>query len=596
MRRALVFVLLALTLASTAHAQSSTGKFAVFMQWPGSSGKAEKSTGVRSFGGNGYVSQTNAVLTKMLGRMGVPYTIFDLADSAGGWARVMGATRPAGTADSTWFRQKGYIGQIFVLTAIETNSAPIRFFTDGASQRGTFAASPLAGWSTPTLCFVSGIANNSDSSFTCGIESANGASGAAGLLRYWFHDNGDSVAFLPTSSGSFPNAYLYNLEPSQSADVTRLVDMDTLSNGNGVAAWRYKSNVYYVSTTVAMAPMWGLYGVSQLFRACNYTPKRKLNVHWSLDHVYPRSGTTWAAATSDTFFTYIRAMNLKFSGLYTGGNLPSSTGNGSGQDNTNTVYLSPKWDAFTSSFPQQSPFMGMPHSHRTILGFSAGGAGANVDLTNFADTATTRGYFNMMERAVSDTMKVRPAKGFYKTIGMPNNQLFYPWVYILTQNSYTDLRVSSTDSIGFPASTNLYRAKRIASGPAFTVTASPTTNWGYAPPSPWWYGDPTDASGRRGLWIHEEFTPLGDQDSTWANVVVIGATNDVNTKNTLWLSGWARAAIYDTDFYFHPQENLIGASNGDQIVNLQMRRTLYFYNRVSNIVTQDPAYRPRTFQ
>lgn len=568
-------VLLAVLFASPAMGQSDTRRVAIWnLQGLGTNGgSSDQTSGVRSSTGHGLVSSTNYVVKLALTRMGVPFTEFNVQDSTGGWAATMRQTRGAGVADSTWFRQQGYFLHIMTFQTALSGAAYYRFFTDAGTNRGVFTGSPLDGNFGITLAFVNGAVNTSDSGYVNGIESIRLPANAAANVRQAFHDNGDSTSWNPASDFS-SNFYYYNLEPSQSADVTRLIDADSIKAatlGNAVIGWKYKKVIYMPVVQVLNAQQ-VIYGLSQAFTDAGYRPRRKLNVHWTLDHVYPNSTKD---AVTDSFFVYVKAMDLKFSAMYTGGFLSTSTGNGAGQSNANNVFQAARWDAF------KDRLYGMPHSHRTNVGLESG---AVYDYTAYTDTATITGYFNMMERAISDTMKVQPAKGYYKTIGLPNNWIHYPHLYMLTQNGYTDMRAAESDSTGHRQ--NLHWGRAVNSGCASCIYADKLF-------LPWWYGDPTDATGRRGIWVHEAQTAIGNADSAWSQVTSL-ISNDINGKNLQWLTTWARAAVWDADIYFHPQDNLAGnASTSNMIMNSPMRRLMYFYNRVKNIVSQEPVYRPK---
>lgn len=548
-----------LLVPSLALAQSDTRKVALFYT-QGSVGEGlDRVTGNMAAGSSEkIISETNDLIRTALDRMGVPYTQFSLPDSAGGWARVMRATRPAGTADSTWFRANGYFMGIVIMNVAGSSDTqePWNFFTDasnangGAAFRGVQRGSPMSGdWGIPIVVWSVQAATSAGAGLSNGIAAARGASSSAALARSAF-SNGDSLSFRGFS-------VIWQKSPAEAANVTPIIYNDTLDATSGaMLAWRYKTSTYYYPTTDYANMPSILLGLAEGFRAAGYVPRRKLNIHMTLDHVFPANTRT---AVSDSFFAYVDKYNLRFSGAI----------KAHANERTETEIMRAGWLARKTRWPAY------PHSH--VVGVGNYFQGSAWNLVTFADTSTLRQRWNFMERAISDTIGFYPARAYERTIGFPGDGVHYPHMYVFAQNGYVAVRAGASDSIGHKAATT---HKRIFSRASTIVNGLGNMQL------PRSYVEPI--SGRL-MWIHDLDSHPSDGDSIWSEVSFT-TFDDVNGKNVKWLGTISRAAISDADVYWHPESNLSGP---DYHMSTFMRRFVYFYGRVKNIVTVEPSYRPK---
>jgi hypothetical protein len=556
--RSLLWGLALVLVASTAHAQSDARWAAVFYNTGNTVQGIDRTTGN---GAGDTVSETNRHVLHFLARTGTPVRFFDYADSANWW-KQLGEAGPTstspGTPDSVRFRRAGCFLLVSVTGDITTgdNVDPLKYFQDGR-QRGSQITSPMSGrWGFPCLFFTTLGDNNVGVPFVNGTISTN----VATHPRFSTHAfaNGDSLGFARLDQWQIQTGYLDS--------ITVLIRSDSLAltgaQGGKMIAWRWKASTYWYPTVAGNNPSIVLLGLAEAFRAAGYVPRQKLNLHWTLDHVYPETHNT---APSDSFWAYNtrngwrQSMAVKAHGLERA-SVPAA--------------MRALWDPKLKA--ARMPHF--PHSH--VNGVGNYYLGTTWNFSTYADTGTIRQRWNFLERAISDTLALPQAQGYERTIGFPGDGVHYPHLYIFAQNGYASIRSTTSDSIGHLS--NINAGKRVHAGPS-TVPSS-------FPPTPWRYVDPVT---RRGIWVHGLYThPTGD-DSTWAlQPGTFG--NDVQGYTYTHLLNVGRSILYDADFYWHPNENLQNpAASTDQPMSVYMRRLTYFLNRIANICTVEPSYRPK---
>jgi hypothetical protein len=558
--RSLLWGLALVLVASTAHAQSDARWAAVFYNTGNTVQGIDRTTGN---GAGDTVSETNRHVLHFLARTGTPVRFFDYADSANWWKQLGEAgalaTSNPGVPDSIRFRQAGCFMVVSVTGDISTgdNADPVKYFQDGR-QRGSQLASPTSGrWGMPCLFFTTTGDNNVGTPFINGAL----ATSVGTHPRFTTHAfaNGDSLALARADQWQIQTAYLDS--------ITVLIRSDSLelsgTSGGKMVAWRWKNSAYwYPVSSGALGSTWVLLGMAEAYRAAGYVPRQKLNLHWTLDHVYPVTHNT---APSDSFWAYNtrngwrQSMAVKAHG----------TERGSVPDAMRALW-DPKLKA--ARMPH------FPHTHVTGVGNYF--LGTTWNFSTYADTGTIRQRWNFMERAISDTLGLPQARGYERTIGFPGDGVHFPHLYMFAQNRYASIRSVTSDSIGHLS--NLNAGRRVFSGPTTTSSSFP--------PIPYRYVDPVT---RRGIWVHGLYSHPGGDDSTWAMQPGTHG-NDIQGYTYTHLLNVGRSILYDADFYWHPNENLQNpASSTDMPMSVYMRRLTYFLNRVKNIVTVEPSYRPK---
>lgn len=566
MRRLLAIALL--LVPALAFAQSDTRKVAIFTFNKDANGAL--SSPVQAATTTDAAYSTDAYLTVMLAleRMGVPYTVFNAADSVGGWRSTMGAARPAGMADSTWFRQNGYFMTYFALPGVgsSTTQIAVKAFQDGRT-RGTYFQSPLSGrWGIPCLVHTYQAANSA------GVPFYNGtAVGTTGLPQAWqsYFANGDSTS----TEAAF--TILFVRQPFQADSVTNIISVgDTSINAGGsrMRAWRWNNNAYYFATqgTYAQAT-WTLLGLAEVFRAAGYAPRRKLNLHMTLDHLYAEGATDYTAP-SDSFLTYARFNKWR--------PVIALKAHGAGSASSEYANAGSATKTIMNRWVNDFRLPVTPHSH--VVGVGNWFQSASWNFSTFADTSTKRARWNDLEEAIADTLGLPLARGYEKTAGLPGDGITYKDLYILAQNDYKNVRVLATDSIGVRPGVDLYAANAVyvgaATGPRYLNL-------------PWPWTDPS--SGKR-IWVHGIASYPGDDDTTWTTMSNRAGNHSVHAYTMSLTEAVARAILYDADYYWHPNYNLQQAAvTTDRPMVLYARRLTYFLGRLSNIVTVDASYRPQ---
>lgn len=556
--RALVAALAALLLATTAHAQSDDRWTAVFYNTGNVTQGTDRTTGN---GVNDSVSETNRHVLHAFNRMGVPIKFFDYADSANWWKQLgeagITSTSP-NTPDSVRFRQAGCFMLVSVTGDITSgdNLDPVKYFQDGR-QRGNQLTSPTSGrWGFPCLFFTTSGDNNA------GVPFLNGAfqTTVGTHPRFTTHAfaNGDSLSYVRDSQ--------WQIQPGYLDSITVLIRSDSLAlsgaQGGKMIAWRWKASAYWYPTAASNNASIVLLGLAEAFRAAGYVPRQKLNLHWTLDHVYPVTHNT---APSDSFWAYNTRNGWR----------QSMAVKAHGDEH---VAVPADMIAFWNPKLRAARMPHFPHSH--VGGVGNYYLGTTWNFSTYADTGTIRQRWNFMERSISDTLGLPQAQGYERTIGFPGDGVHFPHLYMFAQNGYVALRSIVSDSIGHLSSLNAGRRVWIGQ-------ANPASGF---PPQPWRYVDPVT---RRGIWVHGAFSHPGGDDSTWAmQPGTFG--NDVQGYTYTHQLNVGRAILYDADFYWHPNENLQNpASSTDMPMNIYLRRLTYFLNRVKNIVTVEPSYRPK---
>jgi hypothetical protein len=545
--------LLALALShGIAIAQSDTRKVAIFYTNGGSG-----TTGLQSTQGTAETAEANSIVQQLLDGTGTPYTVFLYTDSAGGWASTMGATRPAGMSDAEWFRQNGYLGVVEYYTGVSTAQTleHIRFFTDGVT-RGTQASAPASGlWDMPCVAFTTAANRNAGAGFESGVWT-NFADAAPNAIANAFA-NGDTLAFTATTP--------WRLDPSQAANVTVILHHgDSLATGTATIALKYKNNYSMWYAPSFTRPTTAILALAQMFRDAGYTPRRKLGLHWTLDHIYPdRPNVT---APSDSFLHYVTTYGWRLSAAIKAHGLERVIP---------TDDVKARWNAAKQHFPST------PHSHVDGVGNYFQGTAWN--FSTYADTNIIRGRWNFLERAISDTMGLVLARGYERVAAFPGDGIHYPHLYILAQNGYTDFRAPSSDSIGHAT---LSSKKRVYFSPPTAAHGAGLNN----PRRPFRYTEPVTG---KAILIHGQYSHPGSSDTTWSQIASEFG-NSVNGKAAHNMNNIAKAILADADYYWHPNQNLEGETltgTNNMPISLFVRRFVYFWGRVNNIVEVSPSYK-----
>ncbi len=559
------FLALALLLAAApAFAQSDTRKVALWH-----TNQAVLTTGNMAAGSS--QKAQSEVMTQVevaLRRMGVPFTVFNMRDSTGGWASQMGATRPAGVADSTWFRQNGYMLNIMVLTSLgsSTTTDPVGVFTD-ARVRGNQTGSPMDGtWGTPTIIFSVFATNNAGIPYRSGANGTNSSS-APQFTKGAFADNGDSLSVVIS-----PFYVLSTLPDS----ITKIIHAGDTLDATGVSAkaWRWRNSTYYYSFVDAGNPVPVLIGLADMFWLVGYAPRRKLNLHYTLDHIYPEN--TSYTAPSDSFFAYVRANGWRFSTMVKAHGAAFYPAAGTSEYAGALDPLRVKWNAIA----REMRWPHVPHSH--VVGVGNWMQSTSWNLTTWADSALKRQRWNFLERAISDTLMLPQAQGYERTIGFPSEDVAYPDLDIVAQNGYTDVRCVDTDSIYREPSLRAIRKVNVGQNSASYPAAFPNL--------PHRFFEPTTG---RPIWIHAIMSHPGATGNLWEEQAGLNSS-DIHGYTAANLRLVARAIWADADFYWHPNECLEQAdASTTNPIAVYSRRLTYFLNRIKNICTVEPSYRPK---
>lgn len=571
MRRLLYALALTLAFASPAFAQSDARKVAIFYSQGDEAQLVHRTTG--QTGSAKPYSETMTDAMNALEDMGVPYQVFTLEDSASWWKLLgeSGASRigmsAASLPDSVRFRAAGFFGCLMVMTGADNSYPFFKNFQDGR-QKGSYLCSPLSGrWGIPTICWTDGLENtagypiyNGALLISVGTTSPTGVS----YIRHGFKksttDFGDTL--------DVGRSLKWQVQVGQIDSVDVLIRSDSLgltgSQGGRMSAWKWKASTYYYPTGSAGTSIWTLLGINQLFVAAGYTPRRKLNLHMTLDHPYPESFTD--TAPSDSAWRYINTNRWRFSG--------AMKADGIARTNQNAAMAE-----FWRTRMKTLAIPCYPHSHTTGIGnyFQA----TSWNLTTWADTSLKRQRWNWMESSIADTMGLTIAKGYEKTIGFPGDGVYYPDLYIFAQNKYTDIRSFGSDSLGSQSGAAY---NHVYSGPATANKSSAFPN------EPYPY---IEATSGRTVWVHDLYTHPDASATNWAGV---GSTfsNDIDGKNHAFQSAFTKSILYDADFYWHPNENLQNATGTEMPMSIFLRRMTYILGRLSRIVTVQPSYLNKT--
>lgn len=573
-RRLLLIAALLVAWAAPAGAQSDKRWIAIFAP-QGTLGK----------GGDRYGSADSPVMTKparvvetMLTRMGVPYKVILLPDSAGGWSRQLGDVRDTDEADSTHFRKNGCMGWISFMdnfstgTSLKTYTGEIgEVFTDAEGHTGEQRGSPLDGnWGIPGVIFTKGTGPRSAGGLLCGIT--NNFSLTGHPRNRALFANGDS---LSTESDR-----VFIPEPTEAANFEAIIKSPDYAGDNDsslVLAWAYgtvsKNCLYYsVASDPYQDPKMIMLGVADVLNRAGYKPRRKLNLHIDLDHPYPDLVTTVRAPT-DSLMPYFDRQSWRFGGAVEA--MAFEVRGGLNPDNETTA---PIWKSRSWRWP------GDPHSH-VFMNFYPD---ANTwNLSTFADSATKRDRWNQLVLAIRDTIGHTPARGYEKTATFPDNNIYFPDLYIMASGGYRDIRskgmnsnqAAGLDSIGAPKSQSLRRWQQV---PGPRVDYGTTINsYGL----PYMYIEPKT---NLPLWVHDSVEHPNSGDSTQVSTTDYSVSMEGFASRNL--SGMCRMAIFDGGQYWHPDNNVTSG----RFMSDFFRRFTYFYGRVKNILDVSPIYRPKT--
>lgn len=552
----LALALALLCLPGLALAQSDSRKVAVFWQNGDNIGY---DTQQGQFSNNGIQSYFMQIVLDCLNKMGVPYTIFNLQDSTGGWRSQMGSARPAGTADSTWFRQNGYLGCIFVnqrITLGVDTVQPVKMFTSGTVV-GVQRAGPLGGfWGIPTVAIMQNPANDSSAPWRSGaVQVTEGA----GVNRHkGAFANGDSINLY--------TVYTYRKSETDSCTVTPYIyGGDTLdATGTRMKAWRLNNSTWifpYASGFNSQTVV--LLALSTLFDEADYTVRRKLNFHITDDHVYPNEFT---AGVIDSFYAYMRFNRWKEVGLM--------CAESSSEYQTAPVLARAAVDL------NRDIYAAGPHDHQK---YSAIGSWWSYDLATWADSTKFRERINMAIASISDTLLYNLATGYEAFWVPPGTQLLYAHVPAIIQAGYRYLRTWTTDSTGVSA--NFSYPLKLTNPTSFGYTAGYNAQ---SIPSPYLYCDPVT---KQLVWIVFSTSSIGSDDEVWADVPY-NTVNAIEDKMSRFLGFMANMTIYDADWYWHSEQNLKGnaGAGSDLFMAAHMRHLTYLMGRIKNICTVKPIF------
>ena len=567
MRRLLLTLALLVAGAAPVGAQSDDRWVAIFAPQGtlGKGGDRYGDPGI-AFGKNPHVVET------MLRRMGVPFKVILLPDSAGGWARQIGDTRDTDEADSTHFRKNGCLGWVSFMTdhsqatSLKGFTGEIRaVFTDAEGNTGVQRGSPTDGnWGIPGVMFLSSTGPTAVSGLLTGVTSGYGVSGHA-RNRSLFA-NGDSI--------STDNVCAHLPAAGEAANFTSLInlpDYDASGDSLPTIAWLYKTSTLYYSVSVDpyMDPKMLMLGIADLFNRAGYTPRRKLNLHIDLDHPYPDA--TVQTAPSESLFKYTDAMvgQWKF-----GGAIEAHASETTGGANPDDPTLAARWKLRSAQWP------GDPHSHQYMNFFPNS---STWNLSTFADSATKRARWNELVLAIRDTIRHVPARGFEATATFPDNNVYFPDLFIMASAGYTNIRsksytTSGPDSLGTPASVNLRRWQQV---PGPRTGSDPIATYGL----PYAYIEPKT---NKLLWVHDSVEhPISSDSLSTASTNFSVSMEGFASRN---LASMARMAIWDGGQYWHPDLNV---TRGRFMADFY-RRFTYFYGRTKNILDVSPVYLPKT--
>lgn len=565
MRRAILLAALLIASAAPAWAQSDSRWVAIFAP-EGTIGKG----GDRYGDPNEWMGKTPHVVETIFRRMGVPYKVILLPDSAGGWSRQIGDTRDVDEADSTHFRKNGCMGWVSFMnafsvgTSLKTFTGEIRgVFTDAEGNRGVQRGCPLDGdWGIPGVMFIAG-SPVAGGTLLSGIASTYGVSG---------HPRNRSL-FVNGDSLSTDNTVAYLPAAGEAANFTPIIntpDYDASGDSLPVNAWRYKTSTLYYSVTCDpyMDPKMILLGLADLFDRAGYRPRRKLNLHTDLDHPYPDA--TVETAPSESLFAYLDAYSVQWR---FGGAIEAHASETTGGANPDDPVLAGMWKSRSSRWP------GDPHSHQYMNFYPNS---TTWDLSTFADSATKRARWNELVLAIKDTIRHVPARGYEMTATFPDNNVYFPDLYIMASAGYRDIRsksfASGPDSTGAAKTVNLRRWQQV---PGPRPGSNPFSTYGL----PYAYIEPKT---NRLLYVHDsvESPTSSDSLSTAATDFSISMEGFASRN----LSSMARMAIWDGGYYWHPDLNV---TRGRFMADFY-RRFTYYFNRVKNILEVTPVYQPRT--
>jgi hypothetical protein len=574
--RWLLFALALLVLPAVAMGQSDTRKVAVFTHNAdgSTSSKDTPTTGNTADAVFEGVSQGHAMTLHLLDRMGVPYQVFNFADSAG-WGVGDGAA-----SDSAWFREQNYMGVITVVNLPGSSSGTgdesyDYFVNETAGDNGKQAASPLSGkWSIPCVVVVVERAYRIAGQMDPGTWSFI-SSGAQDDKYTAAFSNGDSLEMHHRK---------HTIDPSQTVEVI-LASGDTLDgSGSFTRAWKLEDSAYFylVGTASATGPFENpvpiIMGLSKMFDVAGYTPARKLNLHLTIDHTIPPRDN----AQTDSMYAYFRALKATHSApIETGSNLrryqtvPAITSGG--------VKIRTTYDDVVRG--------AHPHSHEQCYGRFVGQACyPNLTAWDFSDTTTKRQRWNFQEAALSDTMYLPIPRGPYRSVLVPGGTgggLTDLDVYIVIENGYQHLRSLSAgangDSVG-----HFGQFRRIAYsgvGPTSSdhMVKRPRTQGAGG-------GGATRKEGQ--IWIQRPITAPAGADTTWGMFQTSNSdfANFYYGSLGKWLRLIGQAMAYDLDMYWHE----INSLGPDDLLSPPMRRLLYLYGRCNNVMTIDARFQPTT--
>ena len=512
--------LLLLLVPSLAFGQSDTRKVAIFV-YNGQAGQ-----GTDSWTSTLGPAQAYAVAMRIFDQTGTPYTVFDFADSAR-WG--MGTAGSTAASDSAWFREQGYMGLFYATRDLSSGQTlePVKFFgNEHTASRGRYEAAPASGrWKIPTVvisCQQSD--NNSAIPFYNGIKGAT-VPGVATEMAGAFA-NGDSIEW-------WTGNYQTILEPSQSDSLTRLIySGDTLSSaGSSVKAWLWDPDQdgegvwYYASGTTAsdaadVQPIPVLLAIEKLFERADYTPKRKLAFHFTVDHPFPGRVTTGSAAEVDSFLTYVRAGDMKITAPVKANALERGT------------YSD---QASLDLIANKQHFRSHPHSHVTGVGNYT--FATSYDQFTFSDTTRLWQRWNDMEEYLADTLNFVPARGAERVLCLPNTSMNYHQLYGAAQLGYYSVRAELNDSLNTQVTGNSQRdIVRVAVGNS----------------EPFRWTEPV--TGKQ-MWVHGQFSKPTASDTTWTAYTGTSGTSD-GSKREAYTRAIARSIVYGTDFFWHINANM----------------------------------------
>lgn len=534
------------------------------------------------------IAEVHAMVRQELDRRGVPHMSFTFGDSLGGWRKSLGLAtgRPAGVADTTWLRQNGFMGVILVIPDMTTGASAdaIRFMTGGtAASRGAQAGSWLDGSGGIPVTVISPYIDNN-----AGFPFVNGASTVPVFIgdwalnsRHYFSDNGDSVAMIIDP--------VMQMDRNFQSDVTQIVASgDSSSGGVKMSAWRYKNSVeYFVGVTTRTRPTMILIAMSRFFTRAGYIPMRKTTFHWTMDHLYPEN--TYNEAASDSFLAYINANKWRLQVPFKAHGVGSNTSEYLNSDpNGNFPQMRLKWNEVA----KRLRWPVHPHSHVNGVGnyFNGSPGNGGWNYQTYADTSSVTGIgakWDFMERAIRDTIGIPLPLGPEKNIGFPGDGVHFPHLPIFANRGYTDIRVITSDSLGFlndsavPESLNRNIAMKVFSGPSNRNGYGYGSNMGYKYVAP----------NGRSINIHGTYSFPGSADTTWAQVILQAeGSQSYYTANATAMHKMSRSIIENADFYSHPNENLENPIGGNMPMSVLARRFQVYLNRISNIVEVAPHY------